>query len=591
MQPPFAILDFPVSPSRGAPGPLVFENPRRVIAAESISDVRSALGEVDAEVSRGAHAVGFVSYEAAPAFDPALVTRPPGRLPLAWFGIFDGYRAFGDGRGGESPAAGWRERADSSRYAHAVESIRAAIGRGDVYQVNYTVRLDVDITGDPGALYRRLLGAQGPGYGARIHTGTHELLSASPELFFERRGTHIVTKPMKGTARRGRWLEEDNRRAAALAASAKERAENVMIVDLLRNDLGRIAETGSVNVPQLFDVERRPTVLQMTSTVQGTLRAGMETADIFAALFPCGSVTGAPKIAATGVIAALEDSPRGVYCGAIGHIAPGGESTFSVAIRTVTIDQVTRRAEYGVGSGITWDSARAAEHDEVIAKAAILTADLPGFELLETLRLENGAYARLDRHLARIESSAAYFGFLPARALRDAAAASLAAHAEHAEHAEHAGDGARERVRARITPAGVATIESSPLPTAASTVQRIAIASTAVKRHNRFLYHKTTHRAVYDRHRAEHPGAFDVLLWNEDGELTEFTIGNFVAELNGERWTPPRECGLLAGTFRQELLESGAIAERVIRREDLARVSRMWLINSVREWVEVASGE
>ncbi len=479
----------------------------------------------------------------------------------------------------DHPSVVWRERPDADGYARTVETIRSAIEQGDVYQVNYTVRLDVELRGDIGALYRRLIAAQGGGYGAHLHLGRFEILSASPELFFHRDGRSIVTEPMKGTARRGRWLDEDDRRAAALAASPKERAENVMIVDLIRNDLSRIAETGSVSVPRLFEVQRLPTVLQMTSTIAANTRPGMSTWDVFAALFPCGSVTGAPKIAASTMIAALESDPRGVYCGAIGHIAPDGSSTFSVAIRTLTIDHETGRAEYGAGSGITWDSAGAAEYDELLAKTAILTDDLPRVDLIETLRLENGRYARIGFHLDRLERSAEYFGFRPAAARREAARRALADHARDA--------GPLERVRLVVSADAATRIEASPLDPPPVHPPMVAWASAPVRRHNRFLFHKTTHRAVYDRHRAAHPGAFDVLLWNEDDEITEFTIGNVVVELDGERWTPPRDCGLLAGAMRGELLASGAIAERVIRRADLARATRLWLINSVRGQIEV----
>jgi para-aminobenzoate synthetase/4-amino-4-deoxychorismate lyase len=396
-------------------------------------------------------------------------------------------------------------------------------------------------------------------------------------LFFERRGRQIITRPMKGTSRRGRWLEEDDRQVAALASSDKERAENVMIVDLIRNDLGRIAETGTVRATRLFDVERRPTVLQMTSTIEATLREDVATRDVFAALFPCGSVTGAPKVAATQMIAALESAPRGAYCGAIGYVTRD-TSVFSVAIRTLTIDHDAGTAVYGVGSGITWDSAHSAEYDEVIAKAGILTADLPAFNLFETLRLERGAYRRLGGHLSRLERSAKYFGFPHER---------LRARAERAldEHARAVGPDVSQRVRVRVGPRGATSVESFVMPEGGH--ERVALAATPVKRANRFLFHKTTHRAVYDRHRAEAPDAFDVLLWNEDDEITEFTIGNVVVEFDGRRYTPPRECGLLAGVFRQEMLEQGEIAERVIRRDDLARASRLWLINSVREWVAV----
>jgi para-aminobenzoate synthetase/4-amino-4-deoxychorismate lyase len=583
MQAPFAVLDFPLSASRAAPT-LVFESPAATVEASKLEDVRPALRRVIDHIERGLHAVGFVAYEAGPAFDPALVAHPPGDLPLLWFALFPPPRA---GRREPSHAettARLRARESLSDHARAVTHIRSAIARGDVYQVNHTMRFDVDVRGDTARIYERLLTAQGDGYGAHLHTGRFEIISASPELFFETDKRAIVCRPMKGTARRGRWRGEDDEHASALIASVKERAENVMIVDLVRNDLGRIAETGSVRVRDLFHVERRPTVLQMTSTIDAMLARGTSLVDIFTALFPCGSVTGAPKIAATRLIAELECEPRGVYCGAVGHISPDGSSTFSVAIRTLSMDHERALAEYGVGSGITWDSANAAEYDEVLAKTAILTTDLPQFSLIETLRLVDGAYARLERHLQRLEDSAYYFCVVEAAALRRAARSALLQFAD-----AQAGEAARVRLTASL--AGKIRITASPLPPS-SQREHVALARTPVRAANRFLYHKTTHRAVYATHRSSQPAAFDVLLWNESGELTEFTIGNVVLELAGVLDTPPRQCGLLAGTFRAELLERGAIRERVLTRDDLARATGVWLINSVREWVpvEVSAG-
>ena len=585
MRPPFAILDFPTSAARGQEGSLYFRDPRRVLAAETLADVQPVLHEVDAEAQRGRHVVGFVAYDAAPAFDSALVAREPSagllHMPLAWFGVFDAPELVRAEL--SAPAVHgtkWHERVTRGEFDRAIAHIRESIGRGDVYQVNFTALLDVEVHDDPGALYRRLLAAQGPGYGARIHTGRHEILSASPELFFDRAQSRITTKPMKGTARRGRWSDEDRARSAALASSPKERAENVMIVDLLRNDLGRVAVPGSVAVPALFEVERRPTVLQMTSTVTATLRDDVRIAELFGALFPCGSVTGAPKVAATQIIALLESAPRGVYCGAIGHVAPGGDATFSVAIRTLTVDHERKCAVYGVGSGITWDSAAATEYDEVVAKAAILTHDLPQFELIETLRFERGRYSRLDRHLARLAASADYFGFDRAANIADAGRTALDTHAARV-------GAASQRVRLQVSANGAVSIDAESLPPAAASPLPFALASSPVRKANRFLCHKTTHRSVYDRHRHEHPDAFDVLLWNEEGELTEFTIGNVVLELDGARVTPPRDCGLLPGVFREELLQLRVIDERVLTRDDLRRATRTWLINSVREWVEV----
>jgi para-aminobenzoate synthetase/4-amino-4-deoxychorismate lyase len=350
-----------------------------------------------------------------------------------------------------------------------------------------------------------------------------------------------------------------------------------MIVDLLRNDLGRVAETGAVKVEELFRVERYPTVLQMTSTVAATLREGVTLEELFAALFPCGSVTGAPKVSTSRFIAALEDSPRGVYCGAVGFVAPGGDAAFNVAIRTVVIDKETGEAVYGVGGGVTWDSTPGGEHAEALAKAKLLTEEAPDFELLETMRLDESGYRLLEEHLARLEASAEYFD-IPVNVadVREA----LALHAESHPNVPR-------RVRLLISTDGRARVESEPLAELPDGSLRVALAFTPVKKSDRFLCHKTTRRGTYEARRAERPGVFDVLLWNEEGELTEFTNGNVVVELDGRRWTPPRACGLLAGTFRAELLRRGEVAERVLSKEDLARATRVWFINGVRGWVEV----
>jgi para-aminobenzoate synthetase / 4-amino-4-deoxychorismate lyase len=595
--PPFARLDFPPSPARPA-GAAGIGTAREVLIAHEAHEVGPLLDAVDAHAAAGRHAIGYVAYEAAPAFDPAAVVRPGATGPLAWFLIADTLEAAPPlATADEVPAPTWTPRRDAAAHAAAITGVREAIARGDVYQVNHTERLDVTGLGDPAALYAALLTAQGPGYGAHLHTGTHEILSASPELFVARRGDLAWTQPMKGTARRGRWAAEDEARATALRSSPKERAENVMIVDLLRNDLGRVAEPGAVRVPSLFDVEHRPTVLQMTSTVEATLRPGTSTRALFAALFPCGSVTGAPKLAAMAHIARSEDAPRGVYCGAIGHVGPG-ECTFSVAIRTLAIDHARRRAVYGVGSGVTWDSDPAAEHDELLAKAAVLTARRPAFALLETMRAEGGVVQRREAHLARLSASAAYFGWDVARvrAAAERALDSLGAGwrqqpagpaADATASAASRSIAPAMRVRLTVDAEGATTLRSEPAPAPPDAPPLVVIATTPVDPEDVFLCHKTTRRAVYDAQRAAHPDAWDVLLWNSRGELTESTIGNLVLELDGARVTPARSSGLLNGVLRDELLAQGAIAERVLTRDDLARATRVWVINALRGWVEV----
>ena len=577
LRPLFVLLDFARSGphARG----LLFRDPIAVLAARQIDEVAAVLEGVERATAEGHHAVGFVSYDAAPAFDPAFVVRGRTNMPLAWFGIFREPEAAPvlAGVPDDAPVQ-WTFATDEVAHARALGNIRRAIAGGEVYQVNHTIRLRPDVAPEPLALYSRMRAAQPSGYCAYFDIGSHCIASASPELFFHHRsGNRITTQPMKGTARRGRWRAEDDAAALALAGSEKERAENVMIVDLLRNDLGRIARAGTVHVPKLFEVERHPTVLQMTSTVEAELDPGVTLGEIFGALFPCGSVTGAPKIAAVAKIAELEDSPRGVYCGALGWIAPRGEAIFNVAIRTAWLDRDTGSMEYGVGGGITWDSVASEEYSEVRAKSALLTSTTPRFDLLETMRLEPEGYVRRERHVARLLESARYFGF-PVDAAR----------VEHAleDHARDAAEFPR-RVRLLVSPEGVPRIEDRALleHDSSGAPRVMALASSPVSSADPFLFHKTTHRAVYDRHRAEHSQAFDVLLWNERGELTELTIGNVVLRIDGVDWTPPRECGLLAGTYRAELLERGEIRERVMRVEDLRRAEGVWLINSLRERV------
>ena len=573
---PFLLFDF--AGTEGQPQRLCFTDPTRIVAAYALDEVQPALRAVYQAARAGSYAAGFVVYEAAPACDPALRVRPPvGALPLLWFGIFDAPTAAPESAPGTFTLSEWQPTVARPDYATAIDAVRAAIARGDTYQANYTMRLRAQFSGDDLAFYEQLRAAQAASYCAYLNLGRYRILSASPELFFRWDGAQIVTRPMKGTAPRGRWPAEDDAQAAWLAASEKNRAENLMIVDLLRNDLGRIAQIGSVRVPALFTVERYRTVHQLTSTVHARTRPGTQLADIFTALFPCGSITGAPKIETMKLLTKLEDTPRGVYCGAIGIVAPGGAATFNVAIRTVALDTATGTAEYGVGGGITWDSNAADEYAEALLKAALLRERWPSFELLETMRLEQGEYTLRARHLARLAASARYFG-IPLHPPTAAAALDTAA--------QQAGPG-HWRVRLLVRQDGQARTEYQPLGPAPTAPCEVAWARTPVAANDRFLFHKTTHRAIYAARRAEAPDAFDVLLWNQDEQVTEFTIGNLVAEIAGQLFTPPLDCGLLPGTLRAELLAQGTIHERIITRAELASATRLWLINSVRGWLPV----
>lgn len=559
-----------------------FTGLQRVLRAETPEGVPGLLAAVEDEVAAGRHAVGLVAYEAAAGLDPALPAGRAGVLPPACFGIFaertgvtaGALRAAGDCRLLE-PLPAW----DEARYAAAFAAVRDEIAGGGSYQVNLTLRALFRFSGEPFALYRQLCAAQPAAYCAWLEFAGLALASASPELFFARRGRELTMRPMKGTAPRGRDEGEDRHRREALLASAKERAENLMIVDLVRNDLGRVAETGSVAVTGLFGVESYPTVHQMTSTVTARLRDGIGLVELFRALFPCGSVTGAPKRRSMEIIARLEETPRGAYCGAIGFVSPGEEAVFSVAIRTAVLDPARGSGELGIGSGVTADAEAAAEYRECLDKAAFLARGAEPLRLVETLLWEPGrGYALLERHLRRLADSAAALGFAcPAEEVRGALLAAVPA-----------GTGT-SRVRLLLARNGACSVAVEPLSprAAAGELPRVALAARRVDSREPLLRHKTTWRPWYDGALANRPGCLDVLFCNERDEVTEGTLHNLVVEKNGRLVTPPAVCGLLPGTLRGELLARGVIEEEALTRQELFAARRLWLINSVRGWRRV----
>jgi para-aminobenzoate synthetase/4-amino-4-deoxychorismate lyase len=462
-----------------------------------------------------------------------------------------------------------------SEYERALCAIHEAIAAGEVYQVNFSFRLRAPFAGDLLPLFWQLYECQPVPYAAYLDTGAHAIASLSPELFFALDGERIATRPMKGTAPRGLTLADDLQQAARLTQCPKNRAENLMIVDMARNDLGRIAHIGSVRVPRLFEAERYATLWQMTSTVVAYTDAPLS--EIFRALFPAASITGAPKIRATHVIDALERAPRGVYTGAIGVVLPDRRAQFNVAIRTLHHDKARGQLQYGVGSGVVWDSEQVAEYAECLAKAQVLFAPRPAFELLETLLWRRGrGYFLLEAHLKRLRDSACYFDFVVDA---DAVRRQLLTVAEGFTEP-------RYRVRLRVNRRGQAQVEYAPL-LPERRAWRVALAQQPVNPREVFLYHKTTHRQVYERALAARPDCDDVLLWNTHGELTESTRANVVARLDGRYYTPPVECGLLAGVYRGHLLQRGLLRERVLTINDLRRAEAIYLINAVRGWIRV----
>jgi para-aminobenzoate synthetase / 4-amino-4-deoxychorismate lyase len=563
---------------------LAFDHPVTVLAADTVAEVPDVLDRVAAiSLEQGLYAVGFLTYEAAGGIERVLRTHAPGVLPPAWFALFHEPGSRSRPEASQTPRRiDWRPSVTAGEYARAIEVIRAYIAAGDTYQVNYSYRLDAEV---PGAdtvwssdLFAAMVARQPAGYAAWIDTDRWAICSASHELFFARRGATVTSRPMKGTAARGRTAAEDAMRASWLQRSRKNRAENLMITDMVRSDLGRVARAGSVRTEDLFRLEPYPTLWQLTSTVRAESDAGLNA--VMGALFPAASITGAPKRRTMEVIHELETRPREIYTGTIGLLRPDGSAQFNVAIRTALVDKRAGRAEYGVGGGVLWDSTADEEHRETLTKARVLGVEpacTEPFELLETVLWRPGqGFWFLDAHLDRLGRSAAFFGI---RYCRDTVQAALDATARSLPPVPH-------RLRLRLDAEGAAVVEAAPLGDGAPSC-RVALAARRLPlQDDPFVLHKTTRRDVYQRAldaaRATTPDADDVLLVNERGEVTESTIANLLVEIDGQWLTPPVSCGLLAGIYREWLIGRGEVAERVITPTMLTRASTLELANSVR---------
>ena len=545
--------------------------PQAVLTTSDLAQIRPLLAEIERRIEQEQFiAVGFLTYEAAPAFDPALITHPAQTLPLLWFGLYDSAELITLPTSDHQYEIGnWHASIDADQFHNDIAQIKSHIAKGETYQVNHTFRLNAPFAGDPLSFFLDLQAAQNGLYGAYIDGGDWAICSASPELFFTLDGTRLESRPMKGTAARGLSWQDDVTQIDWLRRSEKNRAENVMIVDMIRNDMGRIAEVGSVHVPSLFDVSRYPTVLQMTSTVRAETNASL--GEIMAALFPCASITGAPKVRTMEIINELEQTPRGAYCGAIGMIRPNRQAQFNVAIRTVTI--AGGSAEYGTGRGIVWDSEPADEYRESLLKAQVLTTRRPPFSLLETMLATNGAIWLLDEHLTRLANSAGYFDYpLDMDALRLTLTGLAASLKEHT------------KLRLLLARSGELTIETHPISETSGEPMRLGVATRPIQSTNPFLYHKTTIREMYTQAETDAADVDDILLYNERGEITETTIANVLFYIEGAWVTPPIASGLLGGTLREHLLASGEISEQIVRLDQLGRVEDVAVINSVRGW-------
>ena len=547
------------------------------IEATNTEDVAAVIRAVENRTrSEGLHAVGFLSYEAASGLNPSLSTGSPGALPLCWFAFFrNAVEVDCPAPPDQPPQLNWTPSIDEVAYRQGVARIREYIEAGDTYQVNFTYRLRAALEGtlahSPYPLFTSMLSRQKHGYGAYIDTEQWAICSVSPELFFDRRGQTLASRPMKGTVRRGCNPAEDARLGSWLRGSVKNRAENLMVTDMVRNDLGRIAQTGSVRVENVFQLERYPTLWQLTSAVSATCDQSL--LEILRALFPAASITGAPKRRTMEIIRELETEPRQIYTGSIGYVRSDGTAQFNVAIRTALVNKQTCMAEYGVGGGIVWDSDAADEYQECSIKAQIVQPDLDPFQLLETLLWtpEKG-FALLDAHLLRLRRSAEFFG-------RSADAEQIRRQLDQlARELSHS----VYRVRLLVDEHDAPSVSATPLDDLPDPFRLAVAPSPQAVLNNPYVSHKTTRRDIYDAALESVSGVDDVLLWNHRGEVTESTIANVFIERAGELVTPPVTAGLLPGVYRQRLLESGEAHEQTVTVEDLRRAQAIYLGNSVR---------
>ena len=551
-----------------------FTQPIKELKTRDLSEVADLLAQVESYQEQGYYVVGYVSYEAAPAFEEKLAVH---KLPLLaeyllYFTVHD--------RVETSPIpltyeevdlpSKWREQTSAEDYEKAIAQIHHHLRQGDTYQVNYTVQLKQDLSANPFAIYNRMVVEQEAGYNAYIEHDEMAVISMSPELFFEQNDRELTTRPMKGTTKRGLTDDEDLKEAAWLEQDPKNRSENMMIVDLLRNDMNRISEVGSEYVERLCQVEQYSTVWQMTSTIKSQLRLDVDLVAIFRSLFPCGSITGAPKIATMEIIKALEPQPRGVYCGTIGLLLPNGRRIFNVAIRTIQLHQ--GKAIYGVGGGITWDSTWESEYREVHQKAAVLYRKQARFQLITTGRISQKNLLFEEQHLERLTKASRYFAYpFDPKKLRQKIEEECQACDSHQDY----------RLRISLSKSGEIELSRQILTPLSPSFCKAKLCLQEANLQQAFTYFKTTHRPHLSL------GKQEIIYHNAAGELLETSIGNLVLKINGKLYTPPISQGILPGIYRQHLLETGQVEEKVLTLADLNQAEAVFGCNAVRGLYEL----
>lgn len=564
---------------------LLFEDPIEIVTCTRLHDVRGCLAKLEDAQSNGLHAAGFLSYELGFAFEEKLQKRFVGTSePLLWFGLYkvrkqicanDARKLLGNADDHGASASKPSFDMDRAAYDDAFGKVQNHLAKGDIYQVNLTMRAGFNHEGTPEQLFLDLLKRQPVEFAAFVKMADRSILSLSPEMYLERQGETLRAKPMKGTAPRGRFGSEDGRIARELANDPKQRAENTMIVDLMRNDLSRIAETGSVKVTKLCEVERYKSLHQMTSTIEAQVLMNVGFSTVIEQLFPCGSITGAPKLSAMQIADNLETGPRGVYTGSIGYLAPDGDFRFNVAIRTLVLRN-DGTGEAGTGSGVVFDSGASPEYDECVLKLKFMTDDVQDFDLIETMAFDpHEGYLLLDRHLQRLQKSAAYFGFV----FDDAVIRRILE--KTAEDFRSA-----QRVRLLLSLDGTVSISTTDLTSVdQNTVFNLVLANETTRSSDSFLFHKTTNRAFYDTTRSRYQaetGCQEVLFENEHGFLTEGSYMTLFVRKSGKMLTPALKHGVLPGTFRAGLLETGVACEADLTRADLEDADDIFVGNSVR---------
>ena len=552
----------------------LFTKPIKELKTRDIDQVEALLREVEAYQKKGFYAVGYVSYEAAPAFEKKFAVHPAPLMGeyLLYFTIHQEVETlpFPEDYEAVDLPANWKEEVEAPAYQEAIKIIHHHIRQGDTYQVNYTVQLSQELKEDPLAIYNRLVVEQKAHYNAFIQHDDVSIISISPELFFEQEDRLLTTRPMKGTTRRGLTNQTDLQEAAWLEADPKNRAENMMIVDLLRNDMNRISEIGSEQVTRLCQVEQYSTVWQMTSTIESRLRAEVDLVQTFQALFPCGSITGAPKISTMEIIQKTEEAPRGVYCGTIGILLPKGKRIFNVAIRTLQMQGT--KAIYGVGGGITWDSKWEGEYQETKQKSAVLYRQEPRFELLTTGRIHKGELTFLEQHLTRLREASRYFAYPynEPKLLN-----------ELQEELAHVDPSLDYRCRIALQKNGTIQLTITELTDLPASYLQAQLTEQKLDLATPFTYFKTSQRNhLATNHREQ-------IFYLPDGSLLETTIGNLILEIEGKLYTPPAHLPLLDGIYRCHLLETQQVEEKLLTLNDLKNADRIYACNALRGLYEL----